>query len=200
MYDSLRGRVLRRGPTELVLDVGGVGFLLEISLRTAEKLPRTEREITVLVHARVQEDRHRLFGFCDEEERSLFRELLRVAGIGPATALALVSGMEPVEAWRAIAAGEWKPLARTRGIGARTAQRICTDLKDRARRFLTSVAAGAAGDSGLASRREDLVAALLVLGYGTAPAEAAATKVMATAHAEAPVEELVRAAIQSLAR
>jgi Holliday junction DNA helicase RuvA len=198
MYDSLRGVITGRSPTGIVIDVGGVGFALEVSLRTAETIPRHKKEVTLLVHHRIQDERFRLFGFADEDERTLFREVIKVASIGPATALALLSGLAPSEIWSRIEANDWKPLARTRGIGPKTAQRICTELKEKARRFISQAAPGKSGAAGASdSRRDDVVSALLVLGCTSAQAESAAEAALAECAPDAPIEDVVRSAIRS---
>ncbi len=195
MYEHLHGRLVAKTLTEAVVDVGGVGYRTEISLRTAEKLPALGQGVRLLVHFRPQEDRFRLFGFVDEDERTLFRELLGVAGIGPAIALALLAGHEPGEIWTLLRDGEWKSLARTKGIGPKIAQRACTELKDRARRFaLTAAPPESRGDS---ARFSDAVSALLVLGYDESQAQKAVLAASRAVAADAPLEDLVRAAIKN---
>lgn len=197
MYEYLHGRLITKGLTEAVVDVGGVGYRVEISLRTAERLPPPGFEVHLLVHHRPQEDRVRLFGFADESEREVFREVQTVAGIGPAIALALLAGHEPQDLWRLLRDGEWKALARTKGIGPKIAQRACVELKDRARRFALAAAAAAPGDAGGdRARLGDAVSALLVLGYTEDQAQKAVEAAAGTVSADAPLEALVREALR----
>jgi Holliday junction DNA helicase RuvA len=194
MYEYLHGRLVSKSLTGAVIDVAGMGFSVEISLRTAEKLPAIGTAVKLFVHLRPQEDRFRLFGFVDAEERELFREVQTVAGIGPATALALLAGHEPQEIWRLLREGEWKALARTKGIGPKIAQRACTELKERASRFaLQSAAPQASGDG---ARLADAVSALLVLGYSEAQAHQAVETAARSVSAQAPLEDLVREALK----
>lgn len=199
MYDSFRGRLLQKTLTNAVIEAGGVGYALEISLRTAERLPAQGSEVFLLAHQKVQEDRHRLFGFIDAVEREAFRELLNVSGVGPSLALSLVSAHEPDQLWGLIRDGQWKALAKSRGIGPKIAQRLCTELKDRARRLATTAGYGTssrpAEDS---SRLHDVAGALLVLGYSDAQAYAAAEAALKKEPANTALADLVRAALQGM--
>jgi Holliday junction DNA helicase RuvA len=194
MYEYLHGKLATKSLTEAVVDVGGVGFKLEISLRTSERLPAPGSTLTMLVHHRPQEDRVRLFGFVDGEERELFREVQSVAGIGPATALALLAGHEPHEIWQLLRDGDWKALARTRGIGPKIAQRACTELKDRAARHAVGRAGADAGPD--ASRFADAVSALLVLGYSEDQSRKAVEAAARAIGTDEPLEALVREALR----
>src|SRR5690349_733489 len=120
MYEHLRGRVVKKHPTSVVLEVGGVGWFVETSLKTSGAL-RLGADATVLVHHRPSEDAVRLFGFAVEEERDLFRRLLRVAGVGPSHALALCSAFAPEQVWGAIASADEKRLSSSKGIGPKIA-------------------------------------------------------------------------------
>ena len=195
MYDFLKGTLASRGPTEIVVDVGGVGYRVEIPLLTSGRLPEEGSKVTILVHHRVQDDRVRLFGFLQEQERQLFRCLIAVAGIGPGTALALLSGHRPEEVWRLIGDGDWKGIMRTRGVGSKIAQRVCTELKDRADRVAGPASTEIADPD--AADNEDAVSALLVLGYTEAQArKAVAAARRALPDADSPLEMIVREALR----
>ena len=197
MYEFLRGSLSAKSPTRVVLDVAGVGFALEVSLQTSDRLPACGESVRLLVHQKIQDDRIRLFGFLGEEERSLFRLLLSVAGIGPAHALALLSARSPQAVWQLIRAGDAAALARTKGIGPKIAQRVCTELSDKAVRALEPVVpAGAPAADRVEPLLEDAVSALLVLGYSEAQARKAVEVACRRAGAPALVENVVREALR----
>ncbi|MAG34304.1 MAG: Holliday junction branch migration protein RuvA [Deltaproteobacteria bacterium] len=196
MYDFLAGRLVAKTPTEVVVDVHGVGWRADVSLRTSERLPRTGADIRLLVHLKTSEDRMRLFGFVDGAERELFVHLQSVAGIGPSHGLALLSAAEPEEVWRRIRDEDSKTLARTKGIGPKIAQRICVELKDRARRHVgTAAATPATGPT--SAIVDDAISALLVLGYTETQARKAAEKAAAAQPTNTPLETLVREALRN---
>ncbi len=183
---------MRKGATDAVLDVGGVGWRLEISLSTSARLPAEGAQCTVLVHHRLQEDKARLFGFAEEEERSLFRTLINVPGIGPGTALTLLSAHTATELLDLIARGAVKELSKARGVGPKTAQRVVAELAGHAAKRAPGTAARPRGMS------DDAVAALLVLGCPVDRAEAAVAKALAEIPAGAPVDQVVRQALKHL--
>ena len=200
MYEHLRGRVVKKLPTSIVVDVGGVGWFVETSLRTSGALA-LGKDATVLVHHRQSEDSVRLFGFATEEERDLFRRLLKTSGVGPAHALALCSAFAPEQVWRSLALGEEKRLTASKGIGPKIALRLITELRDEAVRRGYGELGGPAEDAdprgGSHAVADDATDALLVLGYS----EAAALKAVAAARkkvgAAAPVEDVVREALRA---
>jgi Holliday junction DNA helicase RuvA len=178
VIDHVRGRVVERGAGSLVIAVGGLG--LEIaSTRAAERTAAPGDEATVLTHLHVREDALQLFGFASVRERALFRLLLGVSGVGPRLALAIVSAYPPGELERAIASQDVALLSSVSGVGRKTAQKICVDLRDRvAPAGATPVAPARAaaavpesadlGDPFYAARE-----ALVALGYSLADAESA---------------------------
>jgi Holliday junction DNA helicase RuvA len=192
MYDYLRGELASKSPTSSVIDVGGVGYVVETSLRTSQRLPSDKATVRVLVHHRIQDDRARLFGFADEAERALFRRLIAVAGIGPGHALALLSGAEPEAIWGHIGAGEWKLLAQTKGIGPKIAQRACNELGEEAKRQVLITGPAPVAE---AVAREDAIAALVVLGYSEAQAAKAVSSAAQRTGVDAPLDRLVREAL-----
>ena len=195
MYEYLRGDLTGKTPTSVVVEAGGIGYRAEVSLRTSEALPTVGKSVLLLLHHRVQEDRFRLFGFVDETERTIFRALLSIAGVGPAHSLALLSGMDPDAIWLCLRDGDAKTLARTKGIGPKIAQRICTELADRARRQ-TAVAAVASAIKAGAPQHDDAVSALLVLGYTEPQAQKAVVQALKTTGEDADVQDVIRQALQ----
>lgn len=199
MFEFLEGPVVACTPTGVVLDVGGIGFHAEVSLRTSGMLRAATGPVRIWVHHRISDDRIRLFGFADQEERELFRALLGISGVGPAHGLALLSGHPPGRLWELIRDRDAKTLAKTRGIGPRTAERVCVELSDRARRLLgTGTAASSAGASGAQTSIEvDAIHALIVLGFTEAQAGKAVDAAKKALDPEATLESLVRTAVRS---
>jgi len=187
MYEYLNGELVHRGDAAAVLDVGGVAYRLACSASTVRKLP-AEGPCRLYTHLLVREERMELFGFADEAERHLFRQLLQVSGVGPAAALALLSAYEPAALASHIAAGETALLVRAKGIGRRGAERIVVELRDRLRKAET--AARGAAPAGV---RGDAILALCSLGLPRADAE---RRVMAVPEGDLPLEEIVRLALR----
>ena len=193
MYDFIEGECAERTPARLVVHAGGVGY--EILVPLTSRFPAKGR-VRAWTHLQVREDAHTLYGFEDRDTRELFRLLLSVRGVGPTVALALLSGLPRGPLVAAIAGGDAETLTRIRGIGAKTAQQILLDLKDKAVILAHAEARPAeakkiAGDDGVV---EDAVAALLSIGYSEKDArtsvERAAKKVD-----RKDLESLVRAAL-----
>ena len=190
MFDFLEGELARKTPTEAVLDVHGAGYLLSISLQCYTALPERGR-LRLLVHVHANESGIRLFGFLDERERVLFRLLQTVSGVGPAVALTLLSSEPPPAIAARIRAGDVKGLTRTKGIGTKTAERLVLELKDK-----VEVEPGAA----VAGETERLLLqALESLGLDAAEARTRAQAARKALPADAPVEALLRHALQARA-
>jgi Holliday junction DNA helicase RuvA len=163
----LRGRLAAKHPPQLVVDVGGVGYELEAPMSTFYGLPAVGAEVGLHTHLVVREDAHVLFGFGTERERSLFRELIKVSGVGPRIALAILSGVSVDEFHRCVEAEDVASLVRVPGIGRKTAERLVIEMRDRlkatagaASGALTGAAAGSA-----ATPQAEAFSALVALGY-----------------------------------
>ena len=130
MITQLKGRMVEKSPTEVVIDCNGVGYLVNISLNTFSKLTDSE-SISLFTHLQVKEDAHTLYGFISKDEKTLFRELIRVNGIGPKVALAILSHLNIASLMNAVAMEDDALLAKTPGIGKKTAQKLIVELKDR---------------------------------------------------------------------
>lgn len=130
MYEYLKGRITQRTPTHSVLEAAGVGYIFQHTLLTYEALGKSN-ENKVLVHQVVRDDAHVLYGFANESERTMFRRLISVSGIGPVAAISLLSALSPSELQNAIAHGDVATLKKIKGIGNKSAQRIIVDLKDK---------------------------------------------------------------------
>ena len=169
MYEYLEGAVARRAATQLVLDVGGVGYDLAVPLGVSFEVgPGVGERLRVWTHLVVREDAQLLFGFPTPTMRELFRLLLEVRGVGPRLALGVLSGLTPEELLQAILDEEPAPLQRVKGVGKRTAEQILLDLRHRAPRLAESI--GAAGvltpnPPPVAGALEDAVQALVSIGY-----------------------------------
>jgi Holliday junction DNA helicase RuvA len=194
MITFLEGRIEEKQPTHVVLNVGGVGYEVVISLNSYDRLPREGDVCRLLTHDHVREDLHQLFGFMTAEERRLFTLLLGVSGVGPKTAMSVLSGMTVRELKAAITGSDVKRLSSISGIGKKTAERMVVELRDKfgAGEVLETAAGKAPSESD--AKLRDAVLALISLGYKRAEAQDMILRVMAGA-AEASVEDLVRKAL-----
>lgn len=195
MITFLEGRIEEKQPTHVVLNVGGVGYEVVISLNSYDRLPREGETCRLLTHDHIREDLHQLFGFMTAEERRLFTLLIGVSGIGPKTAMSVLSGMTVRELKAAITGGDVKRLSSISGIGKKTAERMVVELRDKfgAGEVLEATTAGKAPTESDAKLR-DAVLALISLGYKRAEAQDMILRVMANA-GDASVEDLVRKAL-----
>lgn len=195
MIGYLNGRLLSKEPPLLWLDVGGVGYEIEAPSSTFFNLPAPGVEVVLHTHLTVREDAHILYGFSTPGEKTMFRELIRVSGIGPKSALAVLSGIGVQEFWTAVQTGDSARLTRLPGIGKKTVERLLIDLKDRA------AATGAVGPA-MAARAsggttQQAVSALLNLGYRLAEAE----RLVRAAEGEGKsAEQLIRDALKGAHR
>jgi Holliday junction DNA helicase RuvA len=195
MIGSLRGRIASKTPPQLTLDVGGVGYELEAPMSTFYNLPAVGQDVLLLTHLVVREDAHLLYAFGTEDERRLFRGLLKVSGVGPKIALALLSGIS-VDAFAVCVQNQdVDALVRVPGIGRKTAERLLIEMRDRL--SATTPGAAPAANAAPATPETEAYGALVALGYR--PAEA--TRLLKGAGPGThSTEELIRRALQSAAR
>jgi len=200
MIGSLQGRIAAKTPPQLTVDVSGVGYELEVPLSSFLQLPPIGHEVRLLTHLVVREDAHVLYGFLTDEERRLFRSLLKVSGVGPKIALALLSGIS-VEAFaRCIREQDIAPLTRVPGIGRKTAERLLIEMRDRVAAATADGGAGAEGaHSAPASTAEGEAFDALVRSLGYKPAEASRL-LKAVEPGKHSTEEWIRRALQVAAR
>jgi holliday junction DNA helicase RuvA len=202
MIARLRGTLDGLDEDHAVIDVGGVGYLVACSTRTVASLPRAGEAVDLLIETQVRPESITLYGFRSAAERSWFRLLQTVQGVGARVALAILSVLGPDELARAVAAQDRATLARASGVGPRLAGRIASELKDR----LTELPAIAGTPSpelaGVAfgGPADDAVSALVHLGYGRSEAHQAIAKAAAALGTAAPLEALIRSGLQELAR
>lgn len=195
MFDHLQGQLVRTEPTRLVVRVGGVGYQCQVPLGTGERLERCDGGVLVYVLTVSQEDLPRLLGFASTEERDLCRLILKVGGIGPALALSLLSADSPRQLLRAIETEDVAWLKRIKGIGAKTAQRICLEIKDRATTWLTTLGAESEPKTPRDPVQDDAIQALVSLGFSAAEAEKRVDSARKK-DADAATEELVKTALR----
>jgi Holliday junction DNA helicase RuvA len=193
MIAELRGTLLRRSPAGVVVDVGGVGFSMLVPLSTYRELPDEGEEVHLFSHLHVREDALDLFGFGTEAERSIFRALISVSGIGPKLGLSVLSGLSPDVFHRAVIEEDMGLLTSVSGIGKKTAQRMIVELKERLSGLdVSSIGGGEAG----VEATGDAVLALMSLGMNRNTAREAVLRVQNEAGCELSLEELVRRALR----
>lgn len=183
----MTGRLAAKNPPQVLVDVGGVAYEIDVPMSTLYALPATGETVTLFTHLLVREDAHHLYGFFSQEERAAFRQLIRISGVGARTALAVLSGMSVGELAQSIALQDAARLTRVPGIGKKTAERLLLELKGK---LVEGV-----GDAS-ARHASDVVHALVGLGYSEKEA-AAAAKDLAP---DLPVTEAIRAALKTLVR
>jgi Holliday junction DNA helicase RuvA len=193
MYEYIKGNVAELTPASVVIDVGGVGFFINISLTTYSRLNGRE-SIMVFVHQAVREDAHLLYGFYDKEERNIFRLLISVNGIGANTAIMMLSSYPPEELRGAIASENVSILKSIKGIGAKTAQRVIIDLKDKIGKPGVSEHIFASQDNTI---RNEALSAMEMLGFNKRAIEKALDKII-TEQPDLTVEQLIKIALKSL--
>jgi len=193
---QIRGTLLRKGPQEAVVDVAGVGYRITIPLSTFYRVGEPGGEVTLLTHTHVREDALALFGFLTAVEQALFERLIAVSGVGPKLAISVLSGIEAPELVAALRSGDVARLTRIPGVGKKTAERLVVELKDKMSDLPTAEVAPAAAPSPAA---DDLVSALLHLGYSRPEAERAVERALRE-HDGARFEDLLRFALQAVSR
>jgi Holliday junction DNA helicase RuvA len=194
----LRGEIVAKRPPHLLVDVSGVGYELEAPMSTFYDLPAVGAAVVLHTHLVIREDAHVLYAFAREAERALFRSLLRVSGVGPKMALAILSGMNADEFARCVQRDDTAALSRLPGIGKKTAERLIIEMRDRLARlddeaFAVAVRPQVTG-AGAPSALEDAVSALIALGY---KAPEASRMVRAVAAEGLASEDLIRAALKA---
>lgn len=196
MIAQLRGQVLRKTPQEVVVDVGGVGYRVLIPVSTFYRLPGEGDTVSLLVHTHVREDTLSLFGFATAHEQTLFARLIEVAGVGPKLAVNILSGIEAPELTHALRAGDLARLTRVPGVGRKTAERLIVELKDKMP--AAEAASEAAPAPGGAGAKEDLLSALVNLGYSRGEAEKGVDRALRDGDT-GRFEDLLRRALRAMA-
>ncbi len=190
MIGRIHGTLMEKNPPQVVVMAGGVGYEIDVPMSTFYHLPRTGEPVELLTHLVVREDAHLLFGFLTAGERVAFRQLLKVSGVGPKVALAVLSGLSVDDLAIAIAAQDAARLTKVPGVGKKTAERLVLELRDK----LPTAAASVRSEASPA--RSDVVNALLALGYNDREAQAAVKQLPA----ELALADAIRQALKHLAK
>jgi Holliday junction DNA helicase RuvA len=192
MITQLKGRLVEKNPTHIVVDCNGIGYLLHISLHTYEQLPSDEL-LTIFTHLSIKEDAHTLYGFVTKVEREIFRLLISVSGVGPSIARTMLSSMTSEEIQQAIASGNVALIQSVKGIGAKTAQRLILDLKDK---ILKTYDLEELPSPQHNTNKEEALSALEVLGFARKISEKVLDKILIV-EPDLSVEILIKKALKS---
>ena len=199
MIAYVRGTLAEKGPDRVVIEAGGIGYELLIPVSTFDRLPKEGGEAKLLAWHCVREDDEALFGFATKEEREMFLKLTQVSGVGPKIALAILSGSSIGELSLAIASGNAKRISSIKGVGKKTAEKICVELKDKVNAIEALAATSRRGGAEVAKAPmlRDAVLALTALGFNDETANKMVSKVLADNPSVKDVETLVRLALAS---
>lgn len=193
MITQIKGRLVEKNPTYVVVDCSGVGYLLHISLNTFSALPE-EEAITLYSHLSVKEDSHTLYGFIDKTEREIFRLLISVSGVGPSIARTMLSSMTSEEIQHAIASENIALIQSVKGIGAKTAQRVIIDLRDKILKTYDLDTISVVQSN---TNKDEALSALEVLGFNRKQSDKVLNTILKE-NSEASVEFLIKNALKSL--
>ncbi len=193
MIAHLQGKLVEKNPTEVVIDCGGVGYHVNISLHTFSLIPNADF-IKLYTHLQIKEDAHTLFGFVEKSEREIFRMLLSVSGIGANIARTMLSSIEPKQIINAIASGDVGVIQSIKGIGSKTAQRVILDLKEKVLKLYDLDEVSVVQNN---TNRDEALSALEVLGFVRKASEKVVEKIVKE-DPEATVETIIKKALKSL--
>jgi Holliday junction DNA helicase RuvA len=193
MYDYITGTLTHKTATYLIIEAGGIGYQLHVSLQTYTQL-KDAHQAKIYTHLAIKEDAHTLYGFAHEDERTLFRHLISVSGVGPGTARVMLSSITSAELQQAIINGQVAAIKRIKGIGDKTAQRIILDLKDKLAKTDTPTTIISTPHN---THKEQALSALLTLGFNRAAADKELTKI-SSANPAFSVEDLIKEALKNL--
>ncbi|MGL2987378.1 Holliday junction branch migration protein RuvA [Flavobacterium sp. RSSA_27] len=193
MIAHLQGKLVEKSPTHIVIDCGGVGYHINISLHTYSLLPNTDF-VKVFTHLQIKEDAHTLYGFIEKSEREIFRLLLSVSGIGAGIARTMLSSLDPKQITNAIASGDVVTIQSIKGIGNKTAQRVILDLKDKIIKLYDLDELSVSQSN---TNKDEALSALEVLGFVRKTCEKVIEKIV-LAEPEATVETIIKKALKSL--
>ena len=193
MIHHLRGKLVEKNPTHIIIECGGVGYFVNISLNTFSKLP-AEENVSIFTHLQIKEDSHTLFGFMEKSEREIFRLLLSVSGIGSSIARTMLSSMSPSQIRDAIANGDVPAIQAIKGIGAKTAQRVILDLRDKVLKVYDIDELSLSANN---TNKDEALSALEVLGFARKQAERVVDKVLSQ-DSSLSVENIIKLALKNL--
>ncbi|TXS96562.1 Holliday junction branch migration protein RuvA [Parahaliea maris] len=201
MIGRIRGTLVHKQPPDILVEVAGVGYELQVPMTTLFQLPSLGTEVTLVTHFAVREDAQQLYGFIDERDRGLFRQLIRVSGVGPKLALTILSGMDATSFARCVQQGDISSLVALPGVGKKTAERLLVEMRDKLKGWLEemgddSASAGIAPTPRPTDKIADAEGALIALGYK--PAEASRAVAAVNDDSVENSEELIRRALKSM--
>lgn len=194
MITHLQGQLVEKTPTYVVIDCNGVGYMIHISLNTYSKISE-EKQLRLYTYLQIKEDAHTIFGFYEKSEREVFSLLLSVSGVGASTARIMLSSLSPSQLQSAIINGDAKTIQSIKGIGAKTAQRIILDLREKMIK-LGGVEEISNNDTNI--NKQEALSALEVLGYPQKVAENVVQKIISKANDNLSVEEIIKQALKLL--
>ncbi len=193
MITHIQGKLVEKSPTYVVVDCVGIGYFINISLHTYSLIPNTEN-LKIFTHLQVKEDGHTLYGFIEKSEREIFRLLISISGIGPSIARTMLSSLDPKQIIEAIASADYVTLQSAKGIGAKTAQRIVIELKEKVLKIYdldeVSISSGN-------TNKSEALSALEVLGFNKKLAERSIDKILKD-NADLTVENIIKLALKNL--
>ena len=197
MFEFIRGKMVQSIPSKAVVDVGGVGYGIVISLKTFQKLPNIGAEVFFYVAPVIREDGHYLYGFLSLDDKKLFEQLISISGVGPKTAIGILGHVDIGDFQMAVVQGNAALLSKVPGIGKKTAERLIIELKDKFNNISSSgstLPTGAQGNSVVG----DAISALINLGYHPLDAQKAIKKVLSIHEEEPSLSELISGALRSI--
>ncbi len=197
MIDYLKGRLITKDPTYVVIDIHGIGYHVKISLNTYSQI-KDEEQIMLLTHLHIKEDAHTLYGFREASEKKLFLDLISISGVGPNTGLMILSSLNSQELEQAIVQEDHKTIQKVKGVGLKTAQRIVLELKDKIKK--TAPASLEAGNGFLHQNnqiKEEALQALVTLGFPKSTAEKNIAAALKKTDSEISLEALIKASLKS---
>jgi len=193
MIAHIQGKLVEKSPTEVVIDCGGIGYQVNISLHTYSLLPQTE-QIKLFTYLQIKEDAHTLFGFVEKSEREIFKMLLSVSGIGASIARTMLSSLDPKQIIQALAVGDLATIQSIKGIGSKTAQRAILDLKDKVLKVYDLDEVSMLQNN---TNKDEALSALEVLGFNKKLAERVVDKIVSQ-DPNATVESIIKQALKNL--
>jgi Holliday junction DNA helicase RuvA len=193
MITHLQGKLVEKTPTQVVIDCGGVGYHVNISLHTYSLLPSTDF-IKLFTHLQIKEDAHTLFGFVEKSEREIFKLLLSVSGIGASIARTMLSSLDPKQITNAIASGDVLTIQSIKGIGSKTAQRVILDLKEKILKLYDLDEVSMSQNN---TNRDEALSALEVLGFVRKASERVVEKIIQE-DPDSSVESIIKKALKNL--
>lgn len=201
MIGRIRGNLVHKQPPVILVEVGGVGYEIQVPMTTLFQLPELGGEVSLVTHFVVREDAQLLYGFVEERDRSLFRQLIKVSGVGPKLALTILSGMDSASFARCVQRDDISSLVALPGVGKKTAERLLVEMRDKLKDWLGQLEhelplPGSTGVESPADKVADAEGALIALGYK--PAEAAKMVAGVNDESVADSEELIRRALKSM--